>query len=167
MSIKYFCDRCEREIVDRKEVDLCPPCYSAYKFWLKGSTKVVTDVEDLPLPVDDPNFQKARKESKTANDICTLATTVYKRTEFPSQIKPAVVNLLAQVDAETLIKAIQKVSDLYGSNGRDHDKRPGFARQFNSAEAVREMAKQVAFEPEKKISASDRSFNNWAERGDE
>lgn len=99
------------------------------------------DLCRLVLEFSDDDFQpKIPVEDVT--EICRLATSSYKNTEYTTQVRPMVLNLLAQLDKETIIKAIENVSKMFDQNDRPHDKRPGFARQFMNAEAVKEMAER-------------------------
>lgn len=57
-------------------------------------------------------------------------------------MQPMVVNLLAQVSKETLMLAIQNVSQMCENNNTAHNFRKGFAKQFSSVQAVKEMAER-------------------------
>jgi len=121
--------------------------------------KANSPVEDLPI--QDPNFQTPKTDPQDVIYICNMATTIYKNTEYANQVQPMVVNLLAQVDKETLAQAIKNVSEMFDNNRRPHDKRPGFAKQFCSAKAVKEMAERPAqpvVAPESKSKEADKAW---------
>jgi len=91
---------------------------------------------------EDPNFQEDKYSADDVMEICTLATTRYKSTQFSSEIMPQVHNLLAQTSKELIIQAINNVSQMFENSNRPHDKRPGFVKQFNSVSAIKEMAER-------------------------
>lgn len=92
----------------------------------------------MPEPEDGIRIRQVR-------EICELATTIYKNTQMPHEIQPAVFSLLNDIDFETLKTAIQRASD-YGD--RNHRYRKGFAKCFPSGQAVKEWAEQPATPPQ-------------------
>lgn len=98
--------------------------------------------------VDDPNFQTPKYTPEDVMEVCTLATTRYKSTQYPSQVQGQVHNLLPQIDKATLIKAINNVCDNFEQSNRPQDKRPNFDKQFSTAQAVKEMAERAVQAPQ-------------------
>jgi len=90
----------------------------------------------------DLSFQSPKYRPEDITEVCILATTIYKNTQYPNQVQPYVHNLLAQMDTETVVRAITNVSKMFDDNGRAHDKRPNFDKQFSKVDTVREMAER-------------------------
>lgn len=113
----------------------------------------------------DPNFQTPKYSVEDLTEVCIAATTIYKNTQYPSQVQPFVHNLLAQLPKDTIMKAIKNVSMMFDLNGRPHDKRPNFGNQFATVTLVKEMA-ETAVKPVatggKKSSDYDNSMKKWA-----
>lgn len=97
--------------------------------------------------IDDPNFQDAKVDPEDVSEICTMACMIYKNTQYPSQVKPMVYNLLAQMDRSTIELAIKQVSEMFENTNTPHQYRPNFAKQFFSAQAVKEMAERKVVAP--------------------
>lgn len=113
----------------------------------KSRVESESDKKSDDVDGEDPNFQKPKYSPEDVMEVCTLATTKYKSTQYSNQVMPFVHNLLAQVSKETLIKAINNVSDMFDNNNRPHDKRPAFDKQFTSVLGVEEMAKRSVTAP--------------------
>lgn len=107
---------------------------------MKDESCIMNHDSGSPLPDDDPNFQSLKYTTNDLMDVCLLATTRYKSTQYPSEVQPYVHNLLAQIDKETLSKAITNVSDNFDSSNRPHDKRPDFHNKFKTVEMIKEFA---------------------------
>jgi len=123
-------------------------------------------IPDSPIPLtpdDDPNFQTLKYSPEDVNEICQLATTRYKNTQFSNEVMPKVHDLLPQISKEIIIQAINNVSQMHENNNRPHDKRLGFAKQFISASAVKEMAERSVDTPET-AQANDRDNSELMKR---
>ena len=99
-------------------------------------------ISESSAVVEDPNFQKPKYSPADVDEICKLATTVYKSTQYPSQVIPMAHCLLAQLPKETIVRAIKNVSAMFDESGRAHDKRPNFNNQFTNVQTVSEMAER-------------------------
>lgn len=97
--------------------------------------------------IDDPNFQTPKVDPEDVSEICTMACMIYKNTQYPSQVKPMVYNLLAQLPRATVQTAIERVSEMFENTNTAHQYRPNFAKQFFSVQAVKEMAERPVVAP--------------------
>lgn len=97
---------------------------------------------------DDPYSIEVPDNTHDVIEICKLATTRYKNTQYPSQVTHFVKMLLEEMEKEKIILAINNVSDMFDQNDRPHDRRPDFGNQFTSAQAVKEMAEKPVTAPQ-------------------
>lgn len=87
----------------------------------------------------DPNFKESKYTMEELLHLTSLATTLYKNTQFPHDVQPWIINLLGSVSSEVIEKAIRNAAAVAD---QDHKYRKDFKNMFVSAEVVEEIAKR-------------------------
>jgi len=94
----------------------------------------------------DPHFKKQKQEPdlELIDRLTNLAIEKYKN-QYAHEVRPFIINLLAQIDSETIEKAILNAA---AAGNQDHEYRKDFGNLFISGSAVTEMAKDRKIPPQ-------------------
>ena len=147
--MESYCQDCSSYLCDcllQKKIESLETEIERLKKLVSVESPKAKEPANLPnSDIQDPYFSTRKVEAPDVLAICALATTIYKNIEMLYQIQPVVYNLLASVDFETLKTAIQRASEY---TSPEHKYRLGFAKQFPTAEAVRQWAKRPETAPQ-------------------